>query len=262
MTKYDFTGKTVIITGGVGDIGRATAQRFLEAGANVVVSDCNEKPEAVERLREISPNVMYVKCDIRVWEEDENLVAETVRRFGRLDILVNNAGINAQKPERKLFPDFSREFWDKVMDVNVNGTFYLSQIACRQMIAQGGEGGSIINIASVAGINPLKLQCAFPVAKAGVIMMARVMAMELAPYNIRVNSLCPGSILTEKTYAKFYNDKEKTESLLSHVPMKRPGNTDEIAHGILYLASDEASYVTGSNLVIDGGWTCGFMRDW
>ena len=262
MTKYDFNGKTVIVTGGMGDIGKATAKMFLEAGANVVVSGRHEKPEVMEWLQETSPNVMFVKCDISVWEEDENLVAKTVERFGRLDILVNNAGINGQQPERKPFHEYRREFWDEVVSIDVNGTFYLSQIACRQMIAQGNEGGSIVNISSVAGVNPLRLQCAFTVAKAGVIMMSRVMAIELAPFNIRVNCLCPGSILTEKTYSKFYSDEKKSASLLSHVPMKRPGRTEEIADGILYLASDDASYTTGNNLIIDGGWTCGFMRDW
>lgn len=262
MVKYDFTGKTVIVTGGMGDIGMATAKRFLESGANVVVSGRHEKPKVMEELLEISPNVMFVKCDISVWEEDEALVAETVKRFGRLDILVNNAGINGQQPERKPFHEYRRAFWDELISIDLNGTFYLSQIACRQMIAQGEQGGNIVNISSVTGMNPLRLQCGFTVAKAGVIMLSRVMALELAPYNIRVNCLCPGSILTEKTYAKFYSNEEKAASLLSHVPMKRPGNTEEIANGILYLASEDASYVTGNNLVIDGGWSCGFTRDW
>lgn len=261
MAKYDFSGKTVIVTGGLGEIGKATAKRFLEAGANVVVSGRNENPEVMAWLRETSENVMFVRCDISQWEDDENLVKETVKRFGKLDVLVNNAGINGQQPERKPFHEFSREFWNKVVDIDMNGTFYLSQIASRQMIEQG-HGGSIINISSVMGINPARLQCAFTVAKAGVNMLSRVMALELAPYNIRVNTLCPGSIMTEKTYAKFYSIPEKAESLLSHVPMKRAGNTDEIAMGILYLASDDSGYMTGNNMVIDGGWQCGFTRDW
>ena len=261
MAKYDFTGKTVIVTGGLGEIGKATAKRFLEAGANVVVTGRNEKSEVMDWLREASENVMFVRCDISKWEEDENLVQKTVERFGRLDILVNNAGINGQQPDRLPFHEYRREFWDQVMDIDLNGTFYLSQIASRQMIQQG-EGGNIINISSVMGINPARLQCAFTVAKAGVNMLSRVMALELAPYNIRVNNLCPGSIMTEKTYAKFYSIPAKAESLLSHVPMKRPGTTDDIAMGILYLASDDSSYMTGNNMVIDGGWQCGFTRDW
>jgi len=261
MMQFDFTGKTVIVTGGMGAIGKATARKYLECGANVVCAGRNENPEVMAWLKEASENVAFVRCDISKYEDCENLVAETVKRFGRLDILVNNAGINGQQPERKPFHEYSVDFWHKIMDVDVNGTFYLSQLGAQQMISQG-EGGSIVNISSVMGINPARLQCAFTVAKAGVIMMSRVMALELAPYNIRVNCLCPGSIMTEKTYAKFYSDPVKSESLLSHVPMKRAGNADEIADGILYLSSDYSSYTTGNNLVIDGGWQCGFTRDW
>lgn len=259
--KFDFTGKTVIVTGGMGDIGKATARKFLECGANVVTAGRHEKPEVLEWFREVSDKVAFVRCDISKYEDDENLIKETVRLFGSVDVLVNNAGINGQQPERKPFHEFNRDFWKQIMEIDINGTFYLSQLAVRQMIAQG-NGGSIVNIASTTGMNPLRLQCAFTVAKAGVIMMSRDMAIELAPYNIRVNCLCPGSVMTEKTYAKFYHDPVKTATLLSHVPQKRPGNTDEIAAGILYLASDHATYTTGSNMVIDGGWSCGYTQEW
>ena len=263
MTKYDFSGKTVIVTGAFGDIGKATAARFLEAGANVVVNyNRTVKEDVRDMLTAIAPDrVLFVQADISNYDDDMRLIRETIDRFGKLDILVNNAGINGQAPERLPFHKYHREFWDKVMAVDVNGTFYLSQLAANQMIDQG-LGGCIVNIASVMGINPARLQCAFTVAKSGVIMMSRVMALELAEFGIRVNCLCPGSILTEKTYTKFYSNKEKAESLLSHVPMKRPGKLDEIAYGVMYLASDEASYTTGDNLVIDGGWQCGFTRDW
>ncbi|MBQ8506673.1 MAG: SDR family oxidoreductase [Clostridia bacterium] len=261
MMNFDFTGKTVIITGGMGAIGKATARKYLECGANVVCAGRHENAEVMAWLKEASENVIFVRCDISSWDDCKNLVDETIKHFGKLDILVNNAGINAQLPERKPFHEFDRDFWEKIMDIDVNGTFYLSQLGAQQMIKQG-EGGNIVNISSVMGINPARLQCAFTVAKAGVIMMSRVMALELAPYNIRVNCLCPGSIMTEKTYAKFYCDPVKSESLLSHVPMKRAGNADEIADGILYLSSEYSSYTTGNNLVIDGGWQCGFTRDW
>jgi len=263
MITFDFKGKTVIITGGNGDIGKATAEKFLKAGANVVINGRNvEKGEAVlAQLKEISDKVIFVPGDISVYEDDEQLVKKTVEHFGGLDILVNNAGINGQLPERKPFHEYSKDFWEKVISIDLNGTFFLSQIASNYMIRQG-RGGKIINISSIMGVNPARLQCAFTAAKAGVIMLSRVMALELAPYNINVNCLCPGSILTEKTNAKFYSNKEKAESLLSHVPMKRPGTTDEIASGIMYLASEEASYMTGDNMIVDGGWMCGFTRDW
>lgn len=261
MKQYDFTGKTVVVTGGLGDIGKATVRGFLECGANVIATGRHEKPEVMNSFREVSEKVAFIRCDISKWEDDENLIKETVKHFGSIDVLVNNAGINGQQPERKPFHEFSRSFWQQIMEIDINGTFYLSQMAARQMIKQG-KGGSIVNISSTTGMNPLRLQCAFTVAKAGVIMLSRDMAIELAPYNIRVNCLCPGSILTEKTYAKFYSNPEKSETLLAHVPQKRPGKTDEIAAGILYLASDEAAYTTGANLVCDGGWSCGYTQEW
>lgn len=264
MIRFDFSGKTVIITGGNGDIGKAAAAQFLEAGANVVISGRNiEKGKAVlETLKEIAPDrVEFIAGDISCYEDDCLLVEKTAERFGGLDILVNNAGINGQLPERRPFHEYDKDFWTKVINIDLNGTFYLSQIASNLMIKQG-RGGRIVNISSVMGVTPARLQCAFTAAKAGVIMLSRVMALELAPYNINVNCLCPGSILTEKTSAKFYSNKEKSEALLSHVPMKRPGKPDEIASGILFLASEEASYTTGDNMIIDGGWMCGYSRDW
>ncbi len=263
MIKFDFSGKTVIVTGGNGDIGKATAAEFLRAGANVVINGRNtEKGNAVlESLKEISDKVIFVPGDISTYEDDVNLVDKTVEAFGGVDVLVNNAGINGQAPERKPFHTYSREFWDKVVGIDLSGTFYLSQIVSNLMIRQA-RGGKIVNISSVMGVTPARLQCAFTAAKAGVIMLSRVMALELAPYHINVNCLCPGSILTEKTYTKFYSDEEKTKALLSHVPMGRPGKPEEIAYGILFLASEEAGYVTGNNLVVDGGWMCGYTRDW
>lgn len=263
MIQFDFHGKTVLITGGNGEIGRAAAEKFLRAGANVAINGRNrEKGERVlAELRTISENVIFVPGDISCYADDERLVAETAKRFGGLDILVNNAGINGQQPERKPFHEYDKDFWNRVIGIDLNGTFYLSQIASRWMIERQ-RGGRIVNISSVMGVTPARLQCAFTAAKAGVIMLSRVMALELAPYGINVNCLCPGSILTEKTNAKFYSDRAKAESLLSHVPMGRPGTPEEIANGILFLASEEASYVTGDNMIIDGGWMCGYTRDW
>ena len=258
------TGKVALVTGGSRGLGAATVRLLAEQGADVAFTYVSSEKQAqavVDEVRGKGGKAVAFRSDQADTSRAQALIDDVVAHFGRLDILVNNAGINGQQPERKPFHEYSVDFWHKIMDVDVNGTFYLSQLGAQQMISQG-EGGSIVNISSVMGINPARLQCAFTVAKAGVIMMSRVMALELAPYNIRVNCLCPGSIMTEKTYAKFYSDPVKSESLLSHVPMKRAGNADEIADGILYLSSDYSSYTTGNNLVIDGGWQCGFTRDW
>lgn len=258
----DFTGKTALVTGSGGDIGRAIVKAFAESGANIVVNDVDEQKglQVLTEVEKAGAQVIFVPGDISRREDDELLVKKTVERFGRLDVLVNNAGINGQASERKPFHEYSMDLWDEIISINLSGTFYLSQYAAKQMIAQGG--GRIVNISSVMGVTPARLQCAFTAAKAGVNMLTRVMALELAPYNIQVNCICPGSILTEKTYAKFYSDKEKAGSLLSHVPMKRPGETKDIADAVLYLASDKAAYVTGDIMLVDGGWMCGYTRDW
>jgi NAD(P)-dependent dehydrogenase (short-subunit alcohol dehydrogenase family) len=261
--NIDFTGKTVLITGSAGEIGLAAAKLFLENGANVVIHDVDtaKGEKVLGELLQSYTNVVFIPGDISSKEDDERLVNQTVETFGSLDILVNNAGINGQQPERKPFHAYSLALWDKIIGIDLNGTFYLSYYAANQMIRQG-RGGKIVNIASVMGVTPARLQCAFTAAKAGVIMLTRVMALELAPYGINVNCVSPGSILTEKTYDKFYSDKEKCESLLSHIPMKKPGETVDIANAILYMASQEAKYVNGDNMIVDGGWMCGYTRDW
>ena len=144
MIQFDFHGKTVLITGGNGEIGRAAAEKFLRAGANVAINGRNrEKGERVlAELRTISENVIFVPGDISCYADDERLVAETAKRFGGLDILVNNAGINGQQPERKPFHEYDKDFWNRVIGIDLNGNFYLSQIASRWMIERQ-RGGRI-----------------------------------------------------------------------------------------------------------------------
>lgn len=250
MKKYDFNGKTVIVTGAMDDVGKTVARRFLENGANVVVSDLAEKQEIMTELRNVSTNVEFVPCNVCNWDEDVNLVDETLNRFGSLDILVNNASVKEPAEERKLFHEYDREWWDRIIETENNGTFFITQ-AFAQRLIEAGKAGSVVNVGSILGVNPARRYCAHTVTKAGLLMFTRVAALELAPHNIRVNCISPGAI-----------EADGRELHITHVPMQRPGSTDEVADGILFLASDESSYMTGNNMYLDGGWSCGFTRNW
>ena len=207
---------------------------------------------------------LFIACDVSVPQQVHSLFDTVVDRFGRLDILVNNAGINTTKQEERVTVDkYPEETWHRIISVDLNGTFYCSRAAAALMIKQGS--GSIVNIASVAGVVALRLQIGFVAAKAAVIKMTEAMACELGPHGIRVNTVSPGSIVTEATEKLFYSAdgsfKDFAQRLVSFIPEGRPGQQDEVAEAVLFLVSDRASYVNGHNLVVDGGWTSGFNRE-
>ena len=256
-------GKIAIVTGAAQGIGEAVAKALIDEGATVVVADVQiETGKATaERLGQAAS---FIPCDITDVGQVRSLIDATVERFGHLDIMVNNAGINTTSPEERVTIDkYPDETWHKVINVDLNGTFYCCKAAAQQMVKQ--KSGSIINIASVGGVVALRLQVGFCAAKAGVLKMTEAMACELAPYGIRVNAVSPGSTLTQGTRELFYGEdgsfKEKAEKLLSFIPQHRPGEVEEIAGAVVYLASDAGAYVNGHNIVVDGGWTCGFNRD-
>jgi NAD(P)-dependent dehydrogenase (short-subunit alcohol dehydrogenase family) len=178
--------------------------------------------------------------------------------------MINNAGINTSaKQERVTTDEYPIETWHRIMDVDLHGTFYCCRSAARVMAAQ--KHGSIVNIASVAGVVALRLQVGFVAAKAAIIRMTEAMACELGPKGIRVNCVSPGSTLTEGTRSLFYSKtgtfSDNASRLLSFIPQGRPAETDEIAEAVAFLSSDSACYINGHNLIVDGGWTCGFTRD-
>lgn len=260
--KVELNGKVVIVTGGGGAIGAAICQQMAANGAKVVVTGRTLKTleAVVEQIKENGGEAVAVTCDVSDRESTQKMVDTVVELYGRIDCLVNNAGINGGPDDRKPIHEYDDDLWQRIINVDLNGVYYCSKPVIKQMEKQG-TGGSIINIGSIVGLTPLRLQCAFTAAKAGVFNLSKAMALELAPLNIRVNSIAPGSIMFEGTRKLFYADKERAESLLSHIPMHRPGEPDEIAGMTCFLASDDASYMTGAVVTIDGGWICGYTRD-
>lgn len=261
--SLNLEGKVAIVTGSAQGIGKAIVTALAQSGASVVVSDILVvKGEAV--VRELGKPAIFIPCDISEAKQVRSLVETTVRKFGRLDIMVNNAGVNTSKPEERVTVDrYPDETWQRMIDIDLNGTFYGCKAAASQMIKQ--KSGSIINIASIAGVVALRLQIGFVAAKAAVVKMTEAMACELGPHGIRVNAVSPGSTLTEGTRTLFYGKdgafSELAERLVSFIPQGRPGQPEEIANAVAFLASDAASYINGHNLVVDGGWICGFNRD-
>lgn len=261
--RVDLQGKTALVTGAGGGIGRAIARRLAQNGAAVVVTDVHVENGhgTVHEITAGGGQAFFYEMNVADRHQVEALAARITEEIGPVDILVNNAGLNVGAEGRKPVHLFAYEDWQRIIDVDLNGPFYCTKSFGGRMVERG-QGGRIINVVSVVGIVPLRMQCAFAAAKAGLINFTKAAALELAPYKITVNAIAPGSTLTPGTEQLFYSNRERAESLLSHVPLGRPGTTDDMAQATLYLASAAADYVTGTVLVVDGGWTCGFNRDW
>lgn len=259
--NLNLSGKVAIVTGGGGAIGAAICRGFADEGAVVVIADIDDRNgKLLEQELYREGLALYVHTDVTSRESVENLCRTVLAAYGRIDILINNAGINVGSGQRKPIHEFDDASWKRLMEVDLWGVFNCSKPVIQAMTAAGE--GRIVNVTSVVGLVPFRMQCAFAAAKAGATHLTRVMALELAPYGIAVNAVAPGSILMEGTQELFYSNKQKADGLLSHIPMKRPGNPEEIADTVLFLASsDRASYITGSVAIVDGGWTCGFARD-
>lgn len=247
-------GKVAIITGAGAGIGRATALFFAKEGAEVVVADCDPEKGAksVRLIKENGGVAIFVQVDVSKAANVKNMVKTTVETYGKLDILINNAGIYAQAN----VVEVAEEEWDRILDVNLKGVFLCSKYSIPEMIK--GGGGSIVNIGSEAGIVGIKNQVAYNVSKSGVIALTKSMAIDFAAHNIRVNCVCPGTTETPLVEAALERapDPAAARRAVEEVrPANRLGRPEEIAAGILYLASDESPYATGSILSIDGGYT-------
>ena len=251
----DLKGKVAIVTGARRGMGRTHALKLAEAGAKVAVSDISleDCQKVVKEIEKNGGKALTVKCDVTKKEEVEKMVRETIEKWGKIDILVNNAGICQFKP----FLELAEEEWDKTLDINLKGYFLVAQAVTKEMIKR--KSGSIINIASVAmgqtgvGFPALVHYCA---SKGGIVAMTEAMALELAPYNIRVNAISPGAIETPMI-DPLKTDPKMMEGTLARIPMRRVGKPEEVSNLVLFLASEASSYMTGSDVVIDGGWLAG-----
>src|SRR4030042_6059969 len=242
---FNLTGKVAIVTGAARGIGQGIAIEVERAGANIVVSDIIPEEGTVSQIKKLKRNAIYIKTDISKKQEVENLINETIKKFKKIDILVNNAGIYLAGN----VSDSSEESWDKIMSINLKGPFLCSKAALKYM----KKGASIINISSVAGIEGSAGGAAYCASKGGIRLFTKALAAEVGSLGIRVNSIHPGLIETPMT-TSFTKDKKILEGMMSKFLIKRVGKPIDIAGPAVFLASDASSYMTGSEIVADGGW--------
>ncbi|MEK7482271.1 MAG: glucose 1-dehydrogenase [Patescibacteria group bacterium] len=244
--------KVAIITGARRGMGKADALLLAKLGAKVVVADISQEEceEVVKEIKENNGQAMAIQCDVSKKKEVDEMVEKTVKEFGALDILVNNAGICEFKP----FLEMTEEEWDKTININLKGYFLCAQAAAKEMAKN--KSGTIVNIASVAmgqqGFGMAGL-AHYAASKGGIAALTESLAVELAPLNIRVNAIAPGAIDTPMM-AGVKMDSKAMEAMFSRIPAHRVGKPEEIANTVAFLASDEASYITGAIVVVDGGW--------
>ena len=250
---FSLTGKVALITGGSRGIGRATALGFAWAGADVVVTSRKlpDLEEVAGEIRGLGRKSLAVAAHIGRMDEISALVDKVREEFGRIDILVNNAGTS---PAATPMLDLEERLWDTIMNLNLKGLVFLSQAVARVM--REHDGGRIINVASIDGLRPEPMpNGTYAISKAAVIMATKVMAVEWARYNIRVNAIAPGNVHTRLGDSRFEVITGYEEELVRRTPMKRIAEPDEMLGAMIYLASDASSFVTGETIVVDGGVT-------
>ncbi|MFG3612737.1 SDR family NAD(P)-dependent oxidoreductase [Rummeliibacillus stabekisii] len=243
-----FKGKTVIVTGGASGIGEATVVEFAKEGANVVISDMSDKGQALsDQLNQDGYQTMFMKTNVTEEEEVQRLVEETVSKYGSLDVLFANAGIGATT----LVHEMSYADWKKVIDVNLNGVFLCNKYALAQMLKQE-TGGAIVNNDSIHGFVGKPGVSAYAASKGGVKLLTQTATSEYAAKGIRINNVNPGYIDTPLLAGM---PEEAKQELIELHPIGRLGRPEEVAKAVLFLASDDASFISGASLLVDGGYT-------
>lgn len=248
MSQFELTDKVAIITGGGTGIGQAIALEFVKAGANVVIASRKQSnlDSTVEKIKALGKNTLAIATDIRVPEQVDDLIKQTVDKFGRVDIMVNNAGASFMSPVEEMTPNG----WDTIININLKGTFLCCRAAGKVMIEQ--KSGKIINVASTAGVNGSPRMAHYGAAKAGVINFTKSLATEWAPYNINVNCITPGLIETEGVKTQMNLDPQAIEEQKKLPLLRRPGQPEDIAFTAIFLASEASKFLTGENIIVRG----------
>ncbi|MHB8626258.1 MAG: SDR family NAD(P)-dependent oxidoreductase [Aggregatilineales bacterium] len=249
---FDLTDRVALITGGGRGIGREIARTLAQAGAHIAIAEFDPAmgEDAAAEVQGMGRRSIAVKTDVRDSENVEAMVRQVLEKFGQVDILVNNAGIAVNTPAE----DTPIAEWQNILNVNLNGVFYCCRAVGKHMLTR--QKGAIVNIASMSGVivNKPQPQAAYNVSKAGVIMLTQSLAAEWANRHVRVNAVSPGYIGTEMTKRGLSNP-DWAKTWLEMTPMGRVGEPTDIAHAVWYLASDAAAFATGTNLIVDGGYT-------
>ena len=253
LSQFSLEGKVALITGGSRGIGEETAIRFAKAGADVAVTSRKlpDLEQVVSKIERLGRNAMAVATHVGKLDQIQSLVDQVVAKFGKIDVLVNNAGTNFFMTAM----DMTEKGWDSIMNLNLKGLFFLSQAVARVMKENGG--GSIVNVSSISGIKVQPASGHYSIAKAGTLMATKVMAIEWAEHNIRVNCIAPGAVETrlyDSIFSGLGDEAEKAkQGFEATIPLKRAGDPREIADAAIFLSSQASSYMTGQTFAVDGG---------
>lgn len=249
MMDNIFKDKVALVTGGSFGIGRATAIAFAKKGAKVVIADWVDDCETYEIIKEAGGDALFVECDVSKVNDVKSLIKKTIQKYGRLDFAYNNAGIEGPTAN---VDQCLEENWDKLMDINLKGVWQCMKYQIPEILRNGK--GAIVNCASVAGLVGFPGLPVYVASKHGVIGLTKTAALEYAKKGIRINVICPGAIKTPMMDRFTGKDKSVEKQFENMEPIGRLGEPEEVANAVLWLCSDEASYITGHTMAVDGGW--------
>lgn len=248
MEKFSLKGKTAIITGGNKGLGQAIAAAYAEAGADIVIVSRSSAEQSLAKISKTGQRAVHVQADLGSMDVVPEIIGTALRQFGKIDILVNNAGIIRREDS----VNFTEKDWDDVMDVNLKTLFFLCQAAAKEFIKQG-NGGKIVSVASLLSFQGGIRIPSYTASKSGLKGLTMLMCNEWAKYNIQVNAIAPGYMITDNTVA-LRNDKQRYQAILDRIPAERWGDPEDLAGAALFLASSASDYVNGITMAVDGGW--------